>query len=78
MTPGHVQWLGVAFHEASDDCGSSVMDDFIERRALYSGIERECEMWSSSGRRRRRRRRSLITTLFAGFQRSGGGGGGGS
>lgn len=37
MTPDHVQWLADSFHEESEECGSSVMADFIERRARYSG-----------------------------------------
>lgn len=41
MTPDHVQWLVVAFHVARDDWGSSVMEDFIESKALYSGIVRD-------------------------------------
>lgn len=41
VTPVHVQWLVVAFHAARDDWGSSVMEDFIASRALYSGIVRD-------------------------------------
>lgn len=41
MTPVHVQWLVVEFHETRDDWGSSVMEDFIESRALYSGSVRD-------------------------------------
>lgn len=41
MTPGQVQWLVVAFHVARDDWGSSVIEDLIESRALYSGTVRD-------------------------------------
>lgn len=38
VTPRHVQWLVVAFHDKSADCGSSVTAAFIDNRARYSGI----------------------------------------